>query len=140
MTYSDFNSHNNLLFYNLRLLKERDIIKSQPLKLVFEFCNDLLPNELVNIFNFVSNVHNYDTISASRHLLYIPKIFTSTYGRKSIKFRCPILWNLTVKNGISVDNKVKNNVSVDSIHNVHRFKTILKKHFLYQYLHDVHVN
>ena len=140
MTFSDFNSHTNPLFYNLRLLKVRDIIKSQQLKLVFEFCNNLLPIELENTFKFVSNVHNYNTISASNNLLYIPRIFTSTYGRKSIKFRCPILWNYTVKNGISIDNNAKNNVAIDSILNVYRFKMLLKKHFLYKYLHDVHVN
>ena len=39
MTFSDFNSHTNHLFIDLKLLKVRDIIKSQQLKLVYEFYN-----------------------------------------------------------------------------------------------------
>ena len=140
MSFSDFNSHTNILFYNLGLLKVRDVIKFQQLKLVFEFCNNLLPIELENIFKYVSDVHNYDTISASKHLLFIPRIFTSTYGSKSIKFYCPSLWNLTIKNGISIDADNKNNVNIDSIHNARHFKRILKEHFLFQYLLDVQGN
>ena len=36
MTFSDFNSHTNPLFIDLKLLKVRDVIKSQQLKLVYE--------------------------------------------------------------------------------------------------------
>ena len=132
MTFSDFNCHTNQLFYDFKLLKVRDIIKSQQLKLVFEFRKNLLPIELQKLFKLASDVHHYDTISASNHLLHIAGILTSTYGRNSIKFQCPALWNITVKKGISINNNVKNNIDIDSIHNVHQFKNILKKHFLYK--------
>ena len=37
MIFSDFDSHTNPLFLQLKLLKVRDIIKQQQLKLVYEF-------------------------------------------------------------------------------------------------------
>ena len=133
MTFSDYNSHTNPLFINLKLLKVRDIIKSQQLKLVYEFYKNLLPTDLQGLFEFDSDVHLYQTNSASKHLLHIPRIFTATYGNKSIKYHCPIVWNSTVKNNIAIDNDIKNNVAIDQIHNVFHFKRTLKKNFLYCY-------
>ena len=50
MTFSDFNSHTNPLFIDLKLLKVRDIIKTQQLKLVYNFYNNSLPTDLKNLF------------------------------------------------------------------------------------------
>ena len=133
MTFSDFNSHTNPIFIDLKLLKVRDIIKSQQLNLVYKFYKNLLPTDLQSLFEFDSNIHNYETTSAMKHLLHIPRIFTATYGNKSIKYQCPIVWNATVKNNIIIDNKIINNVAIDLIHNIHQFKRTLKKHFLYCY-------
>ena len=79
-------------------MKVREIIKSQQLKLAYEFYKNNLPTDLKQIFEFDRNIHNYETISASRDLLHVPRIYTVTYGIKSIKYYCPILWNQTVKN------------------------------------------
>ena len=57
MTFSDFNSHTNQLFIDLKLLKVRDIIKSQQLKLVYDFYNNVLPTDLQNLFTFSSDIH-----------------------------------------------------------------------------------
>jgi hypothetical protein len=133
MTFSDFNSHTNPLFINLKLLKVRDIIKSQQLKLVFEFHKNTLPTDLLNMFELNSDFHNYETISSFKHFLHIPKICTVTYGNKSIKYHCPILWNSIVKKYIAIDNKVENNVALNQIFNVYQFKRTLKKHFIYTY-------
>ena len=133
ITFSDYNSHTNPLFIELKLLKLRDIIKSQQLKIVYEFYNNILPTNLLNLFTLDKEVHKYQTVSASKHLLHIPRIFTATYGNKSIKYHCPIVWNATVKNGIAIDNKLKNNVAIDHIHNIYQFKRTLKKHYLYSY-------
>ena len=57
MTFSDFNSHTNHLFIDLKLLKVRDIIKSQQLKLVYDFYNNVLPTDLQNLFIFSSDIH-----------------------------------------------------------------------------------
>ena len=62
------------------------------------------------MFILSSDVHNYQINSALKKLFHIPRIHTTTYGNKSIKFYVADLWNDTFKNGIAIDNDVKNNV------------------------------
>ena len=135
MTFSDFNSHTTPLFIDLKLLKIRDIIKLQQLKLVYEFCKDVLPDDLQNLFKFSSDVHstNLTLNSVYKKLLHIPNIKTVTYGNKSIKYHCAVLWNYIFKNGISIDNNRNHNVTFDMIRNVNHLKRTLKKHFLFNY-------
>ena len=66
------------------------------------FIKNLLPTDLQSIFELNSDIHSYQTNSAHKHLLHIPRIYTTTYGNKSIKYHCPILWNATVKNNITI--------------------------------------
>ena len=135
MTFSDFNSHTTPLFIDLKLLKIRDIIKFQQLKLVYEFCKDALPDDLQNLFKFSSDVHstNLTLNSAYKKLLHIPNIKTVTYGNKSIKYHCAVLWNIIFKNGITIDKHRNHNVTFDMIRNVNHLKRTLKKHFLFNY-------
>ena len=133
MTFSDFNSHTNQLFIDLKLLKVRDIIKSQQLKLAFEFYKNLLPTNIQGLFKLDRDIHHYGTNSSVKHLMHIPEIHTSTYGNKSIKYRCPILWNSLVKKDIAINDKIENNVSITRINNIHHFKRTLKKHYLHSY-------
>ena len=133
MTFSDFNSHTNPLFLDLKLLKVRDIIKSQQLRIAYDFYTNSLPSDLQKLFQLDSDVHNYETNSSVKHLIHIPQINTVTYGNKSIKYHCPILWNFTIKNKISIDENSANDISIESIHNPHQFKRVLKKHYLYLY-------
>ena len=131
MTFSDFNSHTNSLFIDLKLLKVRDIIKSQQLKLVFEFNNNLLPHDLMKLFKLDRDIHNYETSSSFKNLLHIPVIHTTNYGNKSIKYHCPLIWNNLVNNPLFINEITI--VSLENIMNIHHFKRILKKHFLYTY-------
>ena len=117
ITFSDFRSHTNQLFLNNKILKVREIIKLQHLKLVYEFLNNSLPDDLKTLFKLNSDIHNHQL----RHLINIPRIATSTYGNKSIKFHCANLWNSTFSNGISIGNDV-DNVRLSQIHNVQQFK------------------
>ena len=137
MTFSDFNSHTNNLFLDLKLLKVSDVIKFQQLRLVYDFYNNVLPIDLQNLFLFNSDIHNYQLISIYKNLLHIPRIMTTTYGIKSLKYHCAELWNDTFKKGIAIDNNKKNNISLNKIHTVFQFKRILKKHFLYKYTFEI---
>ena len=132
LTFSDFNSHTNPLFIELNLLKVRDIIKSQQLKLSYEFYNKMLPVDTQKLFILDRDIHEHQT-RHSKYLLHIPEIQTVTYGNKSLKYYCPLLWNSTVRNFIPVDNNVNNNLSIENIFNMHHFRRVLKKHFLYTY-------
>ena len=53
MTFSGFNSHTNPLFIDLKLLKVRDIIKSQQLKIMYE----LFSNVLHSSFDLNRDIH-----------------------------------------------------------------------------------
>ena len=57
MTFSDFNSHTNPLFIELKLLKVRDIINSQQLLLVYNYYNNTLPIDIQNLFKFSRDMH-----------------------------------------------------------------------------------
>ena len=120
MTFSDFNSHTNQLFIDLKLLKVRQIIESQQLKLVYDFYDDNLPTDLKSLFTLSSNIHttNLELNSARKNFIHIPSIKTVTYGNKSIKFHCAELWNNKFKNGISIDEVVNHNVNINQIHMV----------------------
>ena len=132
---SEFNSHTNNLFIDLKLLKVGDIIKFQQLRLVYDFYNNVLPIDLQNLFVFTSDIHTYQLTSIRKNLLHIPRIMTTTYGIKSLKYHCAEIWNDTFKKGIAIDNNNKNNISLNKIHTIFQFKNILKKHFLYIYIH-----
>ena len=133
LTFSDFRSHANPLFLNLKVLKIREVIKLQQLQLLYEFINNAVPTDLMKLFQLVSDIHNHQT----RQLFYIPRIHTSTYGKNSIKFAGPKLWYDTFKdNGFAVDNNVNNNVTFNRIKSTHQFKRLLKKHFVYTYSLD----
>ena len=135
MSFSDFNSHTNPLFIELKLLKVRDIIKLHQLKLVYDFVNKTIPTDLQNLFALSKNIHttNLQLNSARKSLLHIPSIKTFTYGNKSIKFHCAELWNNTFKKGIRIDNISKNNIELYQIMNKSHLKRTLKKQFLYNY-------
>ena len=133
MTYSDFNSHTNKLFLNLKLLKVRDIIKYHQLKLVYDFYNNLLPADLSEMFILDRSIHSHETVSHANNLLHIPRIHTVTYGTNSLRYSCPILWNFTFKNGVSTDNIPTNNKQIHQIKHSFHFKRVMKKHFMYEY-------
>ena len=111
------------MFCDLSLLKVDDIIKSQQLKLIFEFKNNRLPLELQKLFKFTNQKHNYGTTSASKEFLFIPQINTVSYGNKSIKYGGPYLWN----------EICKNNPTLNNVKTIFQLKRFLKKHFLFQY-------
>ena len=129
MTFSDFRSPTNHLFLKHKILKVRDVIKLHQLKLVFDFFNNNLPTDLKTLFKLSSDIHNHRL----RRWLYIPTISTSSFGKLSIKYHCPILWNETFNKGIAVDKEVKKNVRVEDILTIYQLKRTLKKHFFFQY-------
>ena len=92
MTFSDFDCHTNPIFLELKLLQVREIIKSQQLKLSYEFYKNLLPTDIQNLFQLVKDIHYYETNSATRNLWHIPQIHTTSNGNKSLKYHCPTLW------------------------------------------------
>ena len=135
LSFAPFGAHTNQLFINLNLLKLRDIIKLNQLMLVYDYYEGNLPADLMTLFRPSSEVHstNMQLNSTIKNLIHIPTINTLTYGNRSIKYSCAKLWNEFFVRGIAIDSDRSHNISLRDIRNKQHFKTILKKHFLYNY-------
>ena len=123
VNFSPFNSHTNKLFFDNKILKFEDIIKLQLMKLVCDFKNNNLPDDLKQLFTLNSEINKYQTRNVCNEGLYIPKIITKNFGLNSLKYSAPLLWNSILKN----DN------SINSFRNHHSLVTYLKKHFISLY-------
>ena len=90
MTFAPFNSNTDQSFIDLGLLKVREVIKLNQLKVVYDFYVKNLPDDLMSLFILSSNVHSTNKVlnSALNHLLHTPSFHTVTYGRNSIKYHC----------------------------------------------------
>ena len=137
MTFSKFNTHTNQHFIDLGLLKVKDIIKTQQLKITYDFHNNSLPHQVQNLFNYCDNVHGnnlvMNLVSSRKRLLSIPRIKTIYSGQRSLKYHCVKLWNEVLTSGISIDSMADNDISINDIFNVIQFKRVMKKHFLHSY-------
>ena len=142
MTFSDFDSHANPLFIDLKILKVQDVIKLQQLKLAYEYCNNLIPHDLRNLLNCSSEIHttNRTSRSVQKNCLIIPVIKTVHSGEKSLKFQCVRLWNHFMTKPIPLQAKPKTfeeqinpNLDMNLIHSLHPFTSKVKKHFQYMY-------
>ena len=117
----------------LGLLKVRDLIALSQLKLVYDFHNFHLPSDLMSLFKLSSDVHSTDRElnSTVNRLLHTPKAKTIAYGLKSIRYRCPKLWNEVFKKGfIQIDDDKEKNVKLCDIKSRKGFNNALKKYFL----------
>ena len=106
MSFASFEAHSNELFIDLGLLKVRDLISLDQLKLVYDFHTKRLPSDLMSLFQLSSDIHTQarELNSTVNKLLHIPKVKTSTYGLDSIRYQCAKLWNTKFKSGtIQVD-------------------------------------
>ena len=110
------------------------------LKVMFDFFGGGLPSDLMTLFTCVSDVHPTQVLNSStNNLVYIPKINTSTYGNKSLRYRCAILWNKCFKNGnvqVKNINEPNSHIPLSNIKSKFNFNNALKRHFLYQYSAD----
>ena len=133
ITFSDFNSPSNNLFIRLKIVKFRDILKMQHLKLAFEHSLNAIPTELRKLFTFCSYEHvaNMAFKSVRKKCLEIPRIKSVLFGDKSVRNHCATLWKYFVTKVIKLDEI--NNLDMTRIHNVHQLKRKLKKHFLFTY-------
>ena len=137
MTFAPFNSNTDQAFIDLSLLKVREVIKTNQLKVVYDYYDKKLPVDLMSLFILSKDVHITNQVlnSALNNLIHIPTFNTVTYGKNSIKYHCAKLWNDMFPTGyIQVDGNRKNDIHLSKINSIHYFKKIIKKHFLFKYL------
>ena len=136
MTFAPYDSNTDQSYIDLGLLKVREVIKLNQLKIVYDFYDKKLPQDLMSLFILSNNVHttNLTLNSAINNLIHIPSFDTIKYGQNSIKYHCAKLWNDMFPTGrIQVDGHSMNDVHLSKINTIHYFKKVLKKHFLFQY-------
>ena len=148
ITFSDFDSHANPLFIDLKILKVLDVIKLQQLKLAYEYCNNLLPQDLRTFFNYSYECHNSapsSLKSVQKGCLSIPTIKTTHSGNKSLKVQCALLWNHFMTKTIPFRDKPKTyerdaqgkiinpNLDMKLIFTRNQFIRFVRKNFHYMY-------
>ena len=138
LTFAKFNSHiPNETFIDLKLLKVREIIKFFQLKLVYDFQCTTLPTDLMSLFRLSGDIRTntpQSLNSIDKKLLYIPKFNGITYGKCSLRYHCPKLWNETFKSGtIQVNPDRKKDIKVSQIKTIYNFKNAIKRHYLFYY-------
>ena len=136
MTFAPYNSNVDQSFLDLKLLKVREVIKLQQLKVVYDFHDKSLPDDLMGLFKLSTTVHTTNQIlnSALNNLIHIPKIKTVSYGNHSIRYHCAQLWNQKFRTGsFNIDSNPANDIKLCEVNSVHYFKKKLKQHFLHGY-------
>ena len=88
----------NPMFIELKIMKIHNIFKNKLLVFVFKSINNLLPTTFCNWFHWAVNIHSHQTRFAHNNNLYLPRVKTSHYGLKSIKYTGPKLWNNLTNN------------------------------------------
>ena len=100
ITFSKRDEHSNPLYAKLKLLKIKDLVHFHNALFMFHYYHNQLTNVYVNFFQSVSSVHQYRTRLISKESYYTAPIGTN-YGKFSIKFMGPTVWN-------QIDEKLKN--------------------------------
>ena len=135
MTFAPFNSHiPNQTFIDMKLLKVCDIIQLDQLKLIYNFQCTTLPDDLMSLFKMSCEIRTrYQFLnSVVNNLLYVPHFNTKKYGRQSLRYKGPKLWNETFKTGnLKVDSN--KNVKLSKIKTLQHLKNALKRHYFYKY-------
>ena len=93
INFAPFNSHTLKLFANNKLIKLENIITSTSLKLVFDFKINILPLELMSLFQQAREIRNHGTRGALNDALFVPRIVSTNYGIRSLKYSAPLIWN-----------------------------------------------
>ena len=91
---SEYFAHSLPLFYNLNILKLEDLFHYQYGSLMWDQDHGILPQCFTHYFTPVSDIHNYNTRSAtSMNLAENVSINTDTHGKKLFKFYGPKFFN-----------------------------------------------
>ena len=93
-TFSIFHEHTSPLFKKkLNIIKLHDLVSHHIAVFMYRFKNRLLPPVFDTFFSKVSDIHQYNTRSAAKPSYYLPRVRTN-YGKFSIRFQGPKIWNL----------------------------------------------
>ena len=128
MNFSQYNSHTPPLFVKDKLLTFHDIITLNILKLAFDFKLNALLEDLCILFHLNSTHHSYSTRSVTKEGFFVPGVYSTSYGIKTLKYSVPVIWN----------SFALSNPELCEIKHSSQLKRFLKDNFISQYtLYDV---
>ena len=97
ITFSEFNAHVSPLYKSLKILKLKDQITLQNCLLVCDQLNKNTPSNFTDFFittkDLYSSVTTRVTRNSKKGKLYVPRVNSVRYGRRSIKHSCILSWN-----------------------------------------------
>ena len=97
ITFSEFNAHVSPLYKSLKILKLKDQITLQNCLLVLDQLNKNIPSNFSDFFittkDLYSSVTTRVTRNSKKGKLYVPRVNSVRYGRRSIKQSCILSWN-----------------------------------------------
>ena len=96
INFVPINTHTNLLFLSDKIIKCTDVVKTEQ-KLVFQFKHKMSPTDILNLFHLNSVVSSQCTRNVINEGLFVPRIYTTCYGNKSLRYSAPLLWNNFLK-------------------------------------------
>ena len=71
LNFAPSNSRKNFLFLSDKIIKFNDVIKIEQLKLVFQFKHNMLPTDIINLFELNSVISSQFTRNVSNEGLFI---------------------------------------------------------------------
>ena len=83
----------NPLFIKLNILKFHDIYRLKLIMFAYKCLYRILPINFYDWFLFTNRIHNHNTRSNRNNNLFLPRISTTNYGLKSIKYNGAKIWN-----------------------------------------------
>ena len=92
ITFSNFDQHSSPFFKALKIVKFPDLVTYLIAIYMYKFHNQLLPGVFASFFTKVHTVHSYNTRHSAKLTYYLPKARTN-YGKFSIRFQGPKIWN-----------------------------------------------
>ena len=96
INFASYRSTVDPLYKTSKILKLCNSIKLQNFLYVTNNINGNLPSTLKDTFTFTKTAHKYNTRGSAQHQIVIPKVKTSIYGIRSIKYQSIQIWNFIV--------------------------------------------
>ena len=93
MFFTPPRSSSSPLFVSFNILKIFDLVKVLNVLFVPQFLNSILPEDVLNTFNFHTIDHSYGTRGRILNLLVQPTVNTASYGLGSLSKRTICQWN-----------------------------------------------
>ena len=96
INFANFRESSLPFYKESNILKLNDVIKIQNFLFVLDDIKGELPRALSNTFQLTCNKHKYNTRSAARFTVNIPKVNSTLFGLRSINFQSSQIWNFFV--------------------------------------------